>query len=61
MTCVVQELSGLCREVPNNDSDVAIILPGLESGVNVRQFAMQAFIEEFVNLCCFHMWMGLLG
>lgn len=51
------ELSALCREMPTNESDNA--MPMMENGF--RPIAMQSFIEEFVNLCCFNMWLGLLG
>ena len=62
---LLQELSGLCREMPVNSDNESIIsamsMPGMDSALTGRQIAMQAFLEEFVNLCCFHMWMGLLG
>ena len=55
-----QELSALYREMPSacESEGVAAEVAG---AVNGRQIAMQAFVEEFVNLCSFHMWMGLLG
>lgn len=55
----LQELSSLCQEISTNEADLSAF-PMMDA-FNSKPVVMQGFIEDFVNLCAFHMWSGLLG
>uniref|UniRef100_A0A0N7ZXW0 Protein SZT2 n=1 Tax=Daphnia magna TaxID=35525 RepID=A0A0N7ZXW0_9CRUS len=54
------ELSSLCQEIPSTEMEVSTVF-SMDNGFHSRPMIMQGFIEDFVNLCAFHIWSGLLG